>query len=507
MGEQQSTMDNSHMSNEPTPTEPKNTEPENTGPQNTGTSEAAGQAEQAEQAEQATTDIFDNVTDTSLDDAAESAAEEVADAVTQEMTDQVDDTADHTAEFSTDAGSAGASGGGAGGGIDGGSGGSGGYVPPQPPPPATAAPVRRLVRDPYSRLGGVASGISHHYGIDVSLVRLAFIVGTIFSGVGLILYLLAWLIIPRADYWPPVPASMATGQSSSIEGRELALGLLGLGVLIAVFTGGGGATRMLVSVGLVGAGIWLLTQPARSNGSGGSTPANPVAPQPPAQPAQPVQPDVPSSWQPASAGSAETINGPDDDVVSGYAGATPTASAAVAGAPTATYPATQTVYMPAAVPPRRRRIWPIFLILALIFIPVLFVVGAIGLLIGFSGGEFNGDFDARSMTVRPAEVADIPESITLGAGEVVVDLTNLDIADFSDLEAPHTLDIDLNAGEVVVELPEDLPVAVDANAGAGDVRVFDSYRDGIRPDIEITEDDAVLDLDIRVGVGEIRVRR
>jgi len=387
------------------------------------------------------------------------------------------------------------------------SGGDSGYVPPQPPPVLAVPPVRRLVRDPYSRLGGVASGISHHYGIDVSLVRLGFIIATVFSGIGLILYFLAWLIIPRAEYWPPVPVGADGRTSSPIEGRELAYGLLTIGVLLAIFAGGGGATRLIVSVGLVGAGIWMLMQPARSENQGPAVGTNPPTPGgqpvPPSDVTTPVtQPVAPASWQPAPADAAATVSGA-DDVTSGYSVSPPPPAnfAATATAPT------QTVYIPAPVPPRRRRVWPIVLILSVFMLPILFGLVIFGLIIGLGTGEFNGDFDAKSVEIRPATIEDLPDDINLGAGQITLDLTNLDEADFAELNSPYELDIDLNAGEVVVEIPSDIPVSVDASVGAGDVTVFDNNRDGLRPRIDTSEEDAVLELDIRVGVGEITVER
>jgi len=385
-----------------------------------------------------------------------------------------------------------------------------GYVPPQQHPYYVAAPpVRRLVRDPYSRLGGVSSGIAHHYGIDVSLVRLGFVLATLFSGVGLILYLLAWLIIPRAEYWPPTPPPGRGQGGSPFEGRELAYGLLVLGVLLAVFAGGGGAARLVVSVGLVAAGVWLLVQPP-STQSGQSAPSTSPGPQPPptteggeagqgvSQPVTEATQAVPSSWQPAPADATQPL-GPDDDATtSQFAGSPTTATAAYGGA--AVPP--QTVYVPSPVPPRRRRIWPIVLLLAIFILPVLFVGALVSFII------FGGDnFSEANITLTPSTVEEIPLRIDEGAGTITVDLRNLDAVDFEGVTVPRGLDIDMNAGEITVELPDDLAVTVDASAGAGDVTVFDDSEDGIRPRITTVDDDAVLELDIRLGVGEITVER
>lgn len=78
---------------------------------------------------------------------------------------------------------------------------------PSPQSAASAYPTpiaNPLVRDPRASFGGVASGVAHRYGWDVALTRLAFVVLALAtSGLGLIVYLLAWMIIPRAAFWPP----------------------------------------------------------------------------------------------------------------------------------------------------------------------------------------------------------------------------------------------------------------------------------------------------------------
>ena len=43
--------------------------------------------------------------------------------------------------------------------------------------------------------GGVCAGLGNHLNIDVSLIRLLFIIGTVFWGVGPLLYLILWVIL------------------------------------------------------------------------------------------------------------------------------------------------------------------------------------------------------------------------------------------------------------------------------------------------------------------------
>ena len=42
---------------------------------------------------------------------------------------------------------------------------------------------------------GVCGGIADHYGVDVLYIRLAFVIALVWFGVGIIPYLLLWLIM------------------------------------------------------------------------------------------------------------------------------------------------------------------------------------------------------------------------------------------------------------------------------------------------------------------------
>jgi len=59
-------------------------------------------------------------------------------------------------------------------------------------------PNKRLVRTREGRvIAGVCAGIAAYFGIDPTLVRLAFAVFTIFGGAGILIYLIAWIVIPE----------------------------------------------------------------------------------------------------------------------------------------------------------------------------------------------------------------------------------------------------------------------------------------------------------------------
>lgn len=59
---------------------------------------------------------------------------------------------------------------------------------------------RRLFRDTDSAtIGGVCAGISNYFGIDVVIIRAIFVVLFLFAGFGFPLYLILWIIIPKAE--------------------------------------------------------------------------------------------------------------------------------------------------------------------------------------------------------------------------------------------------------------------------------------------------------------------
>jgi phage shock protein PspC (stress-responsive transcriptional regulator) len=139
--------------------------------------------------------------------------------------------------------------------------GAGEDSPPPPPPPADApgaggaaggmwAPPFQVLRSRHERkLGGVAGGLAMATGLDPTLVRLAIVLGCL-SGWGILVYLMAWAIIPEEDpatgrYLVPAPERTA---------RHVRIGLAvvaALGVLHVV-----GAVLGILSSALIGLGLF-----------------------------------------------------------------------------------------------------------------------------------------------------------------------------------------------------------------------------------------------------------
>jgi phage shock protein PspC (stress-responsive transcriptional regulator) len=57
---------------------------------------------------------------------------------------------------------------------------------------------KRLLRARDGRMAaGVCAGLAAYFGVDVNLVRLGFGVFTVFYGLGILVYLVAWAILPE----------------------------------------------------------------------------------------------------------------------------------------------------------------------------------------------------------------------------------------------------------------------------------------------------------------------
>lgn len=57
---------------------------------------------------------------------------------------------------------------------------------------------KRLVRSTTDRqIAGVAAGLADYLGLDVSLVRILWVVAVLFGGFGLLAYIVLWIALPE----------------------------------------------------------------------------------------------------------------------------------------------------------------------------------------------------------------------------------------------------------------------------------------------------------------------
>ncbi|GGC65222.1 PspC domain-containing protein [Hoyosella rhizosphaerae] len=112
------------------------------------------------------------------------------------------------------------------------------------------------------KIAGVCAGFAHRYRVDPALVRVAFVVAAIFGGSGIVLYLLAWLMLPQdTDAVSGGEALLGRGQSSQSQGQSLML-VAGVAITASIFTplGVSLSGSGVVSLALMLLGWWLLYQ-------------------------------------------------------------------------------------------------------------------------------------------------------------------------------------------------------------------------------------------------------
>ena len=57
---------------------------------------------------------------------------------------------------------------------------------------------KKLRRNPMNRvIGGVCSGLADFFGVDVALMRIAFVIAFLFASFGFWLYIILWIVLPE----------------------------------------------------------------------------------------------------------------------------------------------------------------------------------------------------------------------------------------------------------------------------------------------------------------------
>ena len=57
---------------------------------------------------------------------------------------------------------------------------------------------KKLTRSNNKMIGGVCAGIADYLGLDPTIVRIAWILKVFFAGFGILLYLILWIVMPKA---------------------------------------------------------------------------------------------------------------------------------------------------------------------------------------------------------------------------------------------------------------------------------------------------------------------
>lgn len=83
-------------------------------------------------------------------------------------------------------------------------------------------------------LGGVCMGIARYFNVDVTLIRLLWvIVGLAGEGIGLPAYIIAWVVIPEEPGIDEViDISPSAGEAAKVDSRTIGLIVIAIGVFL-----------------------------------------------------------------------------------------------------------------------------------------------------------------------------------------------------------------------------------------------------------------------------------
>lgn len=114
--------------------------------------------------------------------------------------------------------------------------------------------ARTLTRDPgRAVLAGVAAGFGRHLDVDPVLVRVAFVVLSFANGLGVLLYLACWALVPREGATAAVGAAGVEGAfAGAREAAEEAARAIGRSAEDA------GGARLVIGYLLIALGVVLL---------------------------------------------------------------------------------------------------------------------------------------------------------------------------------------------------------------------------------------------------------
>lgn len=342
-----------------------------------------------------------------------------------------------------------------------------GPEPGESGPRVTRDEVRDLARLRRSRsdrkVSGVAGGIARHLDVDPLLVRVAFVILTLFGGGGLILYGVAWVLVPEEETGDTVIRTDDGVRTAAL----VIAGVLAVASVIGDSIGGVDFPWPLMLVGLVLLVVFGSKQAKEKRAVG----ADSLVPPPP----------------PGAEGST-------------YEG----------------YRPWQPPHPPRPVDPRRRGplLFPFTLALTVLALGVVGTVdlagvevapsvypatalGVVGLMLvvgaffGRAGGlilvglvaaaataltSVVGNDDIGQVRDTPRSAEQLDAGYELGIGDMVIDLTRIPADELDEL--PSKLELDNRVGHIRVIVPDEgLDVEVDAQIIAGEVVLFDKKSD------------------------------
>ncbi|WHP58240.1 PspC domain-containing protein [Arthrobacter sp. KFRI-F3372] len=376
-------------------------------------------------------------------------------------------------------------------------------------------------------IGGVSSGIARRLGIDPLIVRGVFIVMTLFAGIGVLFYGLAWAFLPEPDGRIHVQEAGAGRWTSGMTGSLIAV-ILGFSGLGGDFWGWSnhGFGAFLWTLFWVGGAIYLIYYLAQRNKAAVGTPAGAAAPGATSYPGTPypgtathsaaastatapLYPDVAGTgpftgspygaggsgsggWDNKGAGSTWQPQGPPPAPKAGPAGpgapavAIAAGSALIVGAGLKSLDVTNIIDLGDAT---NAIAWASTAAVLGLGILILGFRGRTSGILSFfavaaliTGGIFNvvGNNGERvrfqEVDWAPTSIQQASEGLNITAGRGTVDLTGLALD--APLESEVLVPLDFTASNVTVVIPDSVPVDIRADMTLGNLAEGGSQRGG-----------------------------
>ena len=83
---------------------------------------------------------------------------------------------------------------------------------------------RKLYRNSMNRvIGGVCSGLAEYFGLDIALVRIAFVIAFLFASFGFWLYIILWIVLPVEGQQITDNGQQSRSQSSQSESESVSV--------------------------------------------------------------------------------------------------------------------------------------------------------------------------------------------------------------------------------------------------------------------------------------------
>ena len=69
-------------------------------------------------------------------------------------------------------------------------------------------------------IGGVCSGLADYFGLDVALVRIAFVIAFLFASFGFWLYVILWIVLPERSQQTTDNGQQGQSQQTTDDGQQ-----------------------------------------------------------------------------------------------------------------------------------------------------------------------------------------------------------------------------------------------------------------------------------------------